>query len=128
VLFLILHLRMKKISATLLSLFIVAAATAQTSIKLEDVSKHIGDSVTVCGKVAGMRYFENSKNKPTFLNIGANHPNQLLTVVIWQGSRALFTTKVEDLMNKEICITGRIILYKERAEIVIEKPEQIVVQ
>lgn len=119
---------MKKISATLLILFVAATATAQTSIKLEDVSKHIGDSVTVCGKVAGMRYFENSKNKPTFLNIGANHPNQLLTVVIWQTTRELFTTKVDDLMDKEICITGRIILYKERPEIVIEKPEQIVVQ
>ncbi len=119
---------MKKISAILLSLFIVAAATAQTSIKLEDVSKHIGDSVTVCGKVAGMRYFENSKNKPTFLNIGANHPNQLLTVVIWETTRALFTIKVDDLMDKEICITGRIILFKERPEIVIDKPEQVIVQ
>ncbi len=119
---------MKKISATLLSLFLVAVATAQTTIKLEDVSKHIGDSVTVCGKVDGLRYFENTKNKPTFLNIGANHPNQLLTVVIWETAKALFTTKVEDLLNKEICITGRIILYKERPEIVIEKPEQIVIQ
>jgi hypothetical protein len=119
---------MKKISATLFSLFIVAAVAAQTNIKLEDVSKHIGDSVTVCGKVAGMRYFENSKNKPTFLNIGANHPNQLLTVVIWETAKALFTTKVDDLMDKEICITGRIILYKERPEIVIEKPEQIIVK
>jgi len=119
---------MKKISVTLFALFIVAAVTAQTNIKLEDVSKHIGDSVTVCGKVAGMRYFENSKNKPTFLNIGANHPNQLLTVVIWETARGLFTGKVEDLMDKEICITGRIILYKERPEIVIEKPEQIVIQ
>jgi hypothetical protein len=119
---------MKKISVTLLTLFIFAAATAQTNIKLEDVSKHIGDSVTVCGKVAGMRYFENSNNKPTFLNIGANHPNQLLTIVIWETTKALFTTKVEDLMDKEICITGRIILYKERPEIVIEKPEQIIVQ
>ncbi len=119
---------MKQISATLLSLFFVAAVTAQTSIKLEDVSKHIGDSVTVCGKVAGMRYFENSKNKPTFLNIGANHPNQSLTVVIWENARSLFTSKVEDLMDKEICITGRIILYKERPEIVIERPDQIVVQ
>jgi hypothetical protein len=119
---------MKKISATLLSLFIAVAVTAQTSIKLEDVSKHVGDSVTVCGKVSGMRYFENSKNKPTFLNIGANHPNQLLTVVIWETARALFSSKVEELMDKEICITGRIILYKERPEIVIEKPEQIVIQ
>lgn len=119
---------MKKISATLILLFIITISTAQTSIKLEDVSKHIGDSVTVCGKVAGMRYFENSKNKPTVLNIGLNHPNQLLTIIIGETTRTLFTTKVEDLMDKEICITGRIILYKERPEIVIEKTEQIVVQ
>lgn len=119
---------MKKISITLFSLFVVAAVTAQTSIKLEDVSKHIGDSVTVCGKVADMRYFENSKNKPTLLNIGAKHPDELLTLVIWENARALFTGKVEDLMDKNICITGRIILYKEKPEIVIERPEQIVVQ
>jgi DNA/RNA endonuclease YhcR with UshA esterase domain len=119
---------MKKISATLFSLFFVTAVTAQTTIKLEDVSKHIGDSVTVCGMVAGMRYFENSKNKPTLLNIGAKHPDAPLTVVIWENARALFTGKVEDLMDKIICITGRIILYKEKPEIVIDKPEQIVVQ
>ena len=119
---------MKKITVFLFSLFIVASATAQTSIKLEDVSKHIGDSVTVCGKVADMRYFENSKNKPTLINMGAKHPNGLLTLVIWENARALFTTKVEDLLEKEICITGRIILYKEKPEIIIEKPEQIVVQ
>ena len=119
---------MKKISATLFFLFIIVAVTAQTHIKLEDVSKHIGDSVTVCGKVAGMRYFENSNNKPTLVNIGAKHPDQLLTVVIWENARALFTTKVEDLTDKEICITGRISLYKEKLQIVIEKPEQIVVQ
>lgn len=119
---------MKKISATLFSFFIIAAVNAQTSIKLEDVSKHIGDSVTVCGKVAGMRYFESSKNKPTLLNIGAKHPDQLLTVVIWENVRALFTGKVEDLQDKEICITGRITVYKEKTQIVIDKPDQIVVQ
>jgi DNA/RNA endonuclease YhcR with UshA esterase domain len=119
---------MKKLTVVLFSIFCIASAKAQTSIKLEDVGKHIGDSVTVCGKVADMRYFENSNNKPTLLNVGAKHPNALLTVVIWENARALFTTKVEDLMEKEICITGRIILYKEKPEIVIEKPEQIVVQ
>jgi len=119
---------MKKITAILFSIFIVVSVTAQTNIKLEDVSKHIGDSVTVCGKVADMRYFENSKNKPTLINMGARHPNSLLTLVIWEDARALFTTKVEDLTGKEICITGRIILYKEKPEIIIGKPEQIVVQ
>ena len=119
---------MKALIVLLLSMFCIVNAKAQTSIKLEDVSKHIGDSVTVCGLVADMRYFENSKNKPTLLNIGAKHPDAPLTLIIWEDARALFTTKPEDLNNKNICITGRIILYKEKPEIVIEKPEQIVLQ
>lgn len=119
---------MKPVIILFFSLFIVANAHAQTPVKLEDVSKHVGDSVTVCGKVADMRYFENSKNKPTLLNIGAKHPDAPLTVVIWENGRALFTSKIEDLLNKEICITGRIILYKEKPEIIVDKPEQIVVQ
>lgn len=121
-------LKMKSLVIVLAGLLFTCAASAQISIKLEDVGKHIGDSVTVCGKVAGMRYFENSKNKPTFLNLGANHPNQLLTVVIWEPVRNLFTGKVEDLMDKEICVTGKLILYKERPEIVLDKPEQIVIK
>jgi len=119
---------MKGLFFTLLLSVTATLANAQTAIALEDVSKHIGDSVTVCGKVADMRYFETSKNKPTFLNIGAKYPNQQLTLVIWENVRTQFTGKVEDLYKKDICITGRIILYKEKPEIIIEKPEQIVIK
>lgn len=114
-----------------MSLFIFLnfiTAHAQTKINLEDIKQHIGDSVTVCGKVADLRYFESSKNQPTFLNIGAKYPNHQLTLVIWGEARKLFTGKVEDLLNTNICITGRLILYKEKPEIIIEKPEQIIIQ
>ncbi len=119
---------MKPFVISLFAIICHFAVKAQINIKLEDVAKHVGDSVTVCGKVADMRYFENSKNKPTLLNMGAKHPNALLTVVIWENTRALFTTKIEDLRDKEVCITGRIILYKEKPEIVIDNPGQISVQ
>lgn len=119
---------MKSIAILLLSFFCAGTLQAQTVIKLEEVSKHIGDSVTVCGLVADMRYFENSNRQPTLLNIGAKHPDAPLTVVIWGTTRALFTTKIEDLLNKNICITGRIILYKEKPEIIIDKQEQLVQQ
>jgi hypothetical protein len=106
----------------------VTLAEAQAQIKLDEVSRHIGDSVTVCGKVAGMRYFENSKKKTTFLNIGAPYPEQMLTVVIWESVRSQFTSTPEDLKEKMICITGRIILFKEKPEIVIDRPGQIIIQ
>lgn len=107
---------------------IFSNAKGQANIKLDDVSKHIGDSVTLCGQVVDMRYFETSKNQPTFLNIGAKYPNQKITVVIWGETRKLFTGNIEDLKDKEICITGRIILYKEKAEIIIYDPAQITTQ
>jgi hypothetical protein len=53
---------------------------SQTTIKLEEISKHVGDSVKVCGKVYGIRYLEQSENSLTFINIGGSYPNQLLTV------------------------------------------------
>jgi DNA/RNA endonuclease YhcR with UshA esterase domain len=119
---------MKHIYLLLAVLLYGGVMNAQTAIKPEEVSRHIDDSVTVCGKVDDMRYFESSKNSPTFLNIGGNFPNQLLTVVIWGDVRKEFKTNVDDLKGKQVCITGRIILYKERPEIVIGQPSQIVIQ
>lgn len=55
---------------------------AQKEIKLEELKDHIGDSVKVQGNVYGVRFLESAKNTPTFINIGAAYPNQLLTVVI----------------------------------------------
>lgn len=100
---------------------------SQHTIKLEDVKYHIGDSVTVCGKVYSARFMENSKNTPTFLNLGAAFPNQLLTVVIWGDVRNKMENKPEVYFNnKEVCITGKIELYKEKPQIVIKSSEQIV--
>lgn len=119
---------MKRIYFSFFALMIAGMVKAQTTIKLEDVNKHIEDSVTVCGIVDDMRYFENSKKQPTFLNIGGKFPNQLLTVVIWGDIRKQFTGSVEELKGRQVCITGRIILFKEKPEIIIGQPSQIVLQ
>jgi DNA/RNA endonuclease YhcR with UshA esterase domain len=104
-------------------------ADCQISIKLEDVNKHIGDSVTVCGKVYTARYLENANNKPTFLNIGAAFPHQLLTVVIWGEQRKEWEGKPEELYKgKEICITGKLELYNEKPQLIIKTPKQLSVK
>jgi hypothetical protein len=95
---------------------------SQSTIKLEDVSKYIGDSVTVCGKVSDGRYFEKSKCAPTFLNLVAAFPNHSLTIVIWNDVRKQFETAPELLFkNKEVCFTGRIELFKEKPQIVVRR-------
>ena len=119
---------MKYICIVFFALLAGNSSYAQTVIKLEEVSKHIGDSVTVCGMVDDLRYFESSRNSPTFLNIGGKYPNQLLTVVIWGDVRKQFKDNVDELKHKQVCITGRIILYKERPEIIIGQPSQITLE
>ena len=99
---------------------------AQTTIKLEDVSKHVGDSVNVCGKVFSSRFLESATDTPTFINLGAAFPSQLLTIVIWGETRKQFTGKPEnDWMDKEICVTGRIALFKGKPQIIITDSKQV---
>jgi len=99
---------------------------SQIEIKLEDAPKHIGDSVKICGKVASMRFVENTEGQPTFINMGKPYPNQLLTVIVWGLVRQRFPKSLEELFNnKEICVTGKVELYKGKPQIVVLGNEQM---
>ena len=40
----------------------------QQEVKIEDLNKHVGDSVTVCTKIYGGIYLDRCKGTATFLN------------------------------------------------------------
>jgi DNA/RNA endonuclease YhcR with UshA esterase domain len=110
----------------LLILLCNTSVFSQITIELENVSKHIGDRVTVCGKVRGGRYLEQVKGNPTFLNMGAAFPKHTLTVVIWNDVRKEFEKAPEELFkDKEICVTGRVELYKGKVQIVVRGREDV---
>jgi len=101
------------------------AAKAQV-IKAQDAAAHVGDSLTVCGEIFTARYFEDSKMKPTLLNMGAAFPDQPITIVIFDDVRSKLSFKPEEKwIHKDICVTGKIELYKGKPEIVIHDPKQI---
>jgi hypothetical protein len=113
---------------TLICYFLLSAVIghSQTTIKLEEVSKHVGDSVTVCGKVASGRYTDQSSRKLTLLNVGAAFPNQVFTIVISNELRGQFETTPESLfLDKDVCVTGKVSLYRNTPQIVIYRKEQI---
>jgi ATP-dependent helicase YprA (DUF1998 family) len=106
---------------------ITSSAFSQKEIKLEDVRNHIGDSVKLRAKIYDGKYIESAEGRPTFLNVGNKYPNALLTLVIWEDVRKQFKSPPEEMYNKgnEKWITGKIILYKNKPEIVITNPNQI---
>ena len=116
----------------MLSFLMMAAATisyAQKEINIADAAKHEGDSVTICTKIFGARYFENGKGAPTLLNAGAMYPESPLTIVIFGENRAAFTKKPEEFYpDKNVCVTGRISMFKGKPQIVLTKESAIVVK
>jgi hypothetical protein len=112
--------------ATMLSSFLTFA---QQEITIADASKHEGDSVTICTKIYGARYFEDGKGAPTLLNAGAKYPDAPLTIVIFGENRQAFANKPETFyVDKNVCITGRISLFKGKPQIVITKEANIIVK
>lgn len=111
----------------ILSCLVMAALTytalAQTKIAAKDAAKHIGDSVLVMAKVFGGKSFASNM---VLLDVDGFNPNQILTLMIPADDRAKFKTDpVEDFKGKDVIITGKIIDYKGKPEIIIHDPKQL---
>lgn len=105
---------------------LTSPALAQKEIKIEDAKNNVGDTVKICTKIFGGKFLEGSKGTPTFLNAGGSYPNAPLTLVIWADARKEFKNKPEDYYTgKNVCITGKIELFKDKPQIVILHEEQI---
>ncbi|NOT50031.1 MAG: hypothetical protein HOP10_01990 [Chitinophagaceae bacterium] len=116
---------MKKFTLAVITAFLCITAQAQKEIRIEDITSHVGDSVTVCAKVYGGIYLDRSNL--TLLNVGGAYPNAPLTLVIRQ--REKFKEAPETFYkDKEVCITGKIVLYKEKPQIELYEERQIAVK
>jgi micrococcal nuclease len=115
---------MKKFIFGFLLSAIATIAAAQNSIPAKEAGKHIGEKVIICDKVYGGKYFSGSEI--TLLDVGGNHPDEVLTLVIKGDDRKKFQHAPEDYFkDKTICVTGEIVDYKGRPEIMIIDVAQI---
>jgi len=114
---------MKPLLILVLICFSTLVSLGQTKISALEASKHIGDTVLVIDKVYGSKVFENGT---TLLNMGGDFPNHLLTLMIRADDKSKFTYQLDkQLQGKYILVTGKIVDYKGKPEIVITDPKQI---
>ena len=106
---------------------LLAAITAHGADALDpaDAVNHIGEKATVCGEVTGAKFSSHRKRKPTFIDFGPPHPNQLFTALIWGENRDRFDYVPESLLGKTICVSGTITEHKGKPEIKVSDPSQI---
>jgi len=92
---------------------------AATPIAVQDAAQHYNEYVKCCAKVYGVKELENL----TLVNLGAAYPDQPLTVVLRDAAKSLGPS----LDGKTICVTGTVVKYKEKPEIVVTDQKMIVV-
>lgn len=88
--------------------------------------EHVGEAAFVCGEVASTNYAAGSDGRPTFLNLGRPYPNHVFTAVIWGEDRGDFEEAPDAAFaDKHICVSGEIDTYQGKAQIVVERRDQI---
>jgi DNA/RNA endonuclease YhcR with UshA esterase domain len=125
-----------KLTITLVIILSGAAVFAQQpenktdqSISSEPVSpeaakNYDGSLITVCGKVFGIH---TGQSGVSMLNFGAAYPENTFTAVIFADDASKFE-KAEEYKGKQLCVTGRVKLYKGKAEIVLKDRNQLKIQ
>jgi hypothetical protein len=117
---------MRKLLLATLALLCIESSFAQTKINLQDVSKHIGDSVQVEGKVFGVKTFSDNSAAPVLLNLGADFPQQLLTIAVFPT----YKTESQNMPTEKdkgalATVSGKIELYRGRPQIVVRSAGQL---
>lgn len=91
-----------------------------------EAERHVGERAEVCGPVMEGVQISAIDGSPTFLNLGAAHPNQDFTALIWASDRPKWTSAPETLYEgRSICVTGTVELHDGTPQIIVSSPQQI---
>nr|WP_294873140.1 S1/P1 nuclease [uncultured Pedobacter sp.] len=86
-------------------------------VKLTDLKSSVGKNVIVTGKVFSLKDIKSM----VLVNVGAAHPNQLLTLAL-KGKAKVLADKIN---GKTITIQGTVSLFKNKPEMVVTDPSLI---
>lgn len=117
-------------SKIFLAILAIATCTAAQNGKLtsKEAKYHVGETATICGKVASTHYATQSRGQPTFLNLDVPYPRELFTILIWGSDRPKFGTPETKYKDTRVCITGKIKSHRDIPEIVATEPGQIEIE
>src|ERR1700719_2724350 len=104
----------------ILALGFIVAARAQT-IAPAEIKAHVGQTVTVQAAVSDVHV---GRAGVTFIDIGGAYPDNAFAAVIFASDRAKFP-HANDLKGKTVAISGEVVLYQNRPEIILKTADQL---
>jgi hypothetical protein len=116
---------MKKIILLFVLLIATYSFAQEITPTLENIATFEGKTVTICEEVTGIH---ETKGGNALLNFGKPFPDNAFSVVIFKLDRDAFSYNPITLDSKTICITGTVIMYKGKPEIIVKKESEIVIK
>jgi hypothetical protein len=94
----------------------------------EQAKAHIGQTAQVCGPVARVHLAFKTRGQPTFIDLVRPYPHAPFTAIIWGLDRGKFGDPQQLYLNKRVCVTGPITVYRGHPEIILHSPKQVAVK
>jgi endonuclease G len=89
-----------------------------------DAEKFVNTKATVCGTVVSTKVFKDSKG--VAVNLDERFPNSNFSFTIWQNNFPNFSyNPAVFLMNKKVCVTGDITLYRDKPSMEVKNEKAI---
>ena len=118
---------MKKLFLLATLLLITKISSAQI-VSADSAKYYEGKIVTVKGKVFSTYKSQGDKQK-ILLNIGKPYPEQPFSVVIFEENFSKFSYRPEEfLKDKDITVKGKVTMFKDKPQIMVNNPNQIEVK
>jgi len=90
-----------------------------TPVASKNIAAEVGHQLAVCDTVVDFRVVNADL---TLLNLGGRYPNQTLTIAI---KGANMKVNVATMKGKAVCFFGEVVMFKNKPEILVTRPEQI---
>ncbi|MBA5628492.1 hypothetical protein [Moheibacter lacus] len=112
----------------LLTFILCGLTSAQENLNEADLTQYVDKQVRYCDYVYGSHVTKGEK-PVILLNLGADYPDAKLVVAIFHDDWKNFDYQPEEfLKEKQICVKGKLVLYKGKPEIIVKGPKQIEVR
>jgi endonuclease G len=84
----------------------------------------VGSTATVCGTVVATH---RSKKDAVYLNFDRRFPNNAFYATVWKDRQNNFSYELEkELLNRRVCVTGKVTVYDEVARLSINSENQVI--
>jgi DNA/RNA endonuclease YhcR with UshA esterase domain len=110
-------------SLILASALVAAALPARAEMMIQpgDAKAHVGKTVTIQAAVTEVK---TGRGGVTFLDMGGSFPDNPFAAVIFASDLAKFSG-AKALKGKTIAISGEVVLYQDRPEIILKTADQL---